>query len=132
MNSQALDAPKKDYEKSTPTRRGVVKASAVMRRIVIAIVVVIVVFGIAIAFQNGSRPAPAPQLVTVSGSDGQGGIIDPINVSETYEPRGRTVAQVHPGDRVTMLRREGKGVLIQTSAGVQGWVTYWFIEGLSP
>lgn len=131
MNSQALDAPKKDYEKSTPTRRGVVKAS-VMRRIAIAIVVVIVVFGIAIALQNGSRPAPAAQLVTVSGSDGQGGIIDPINVSETYVPRGRTVAQVHPGDRVTMLRREGQGVLIQTSAGVQGWVTYWFIEGQKP
>lgn len=104
-----------------------------MRRIAIALVVVIVVFGIAIAIQNGgARPAPAAQLVTVSGSDGQGGIIDPINVSETYEPRGRTVAQVHPGDQVTMLRREGDGILIQTSAGVQGWVTYWFIQGQKP
>jgi hypothetical protein len=74
-------------------------------------------------------PATAP-IVTISGDDGTGGIIDPINVSATYKPRGATVARVHPGDKVTMLRRDGDGVLIQTSDGTQGWVTYWFIVGL--
>lgn len=107
------------------------KASA-MRRIVIAIVVVLVVLGIAIALQNGSRPAPAGQLVTVSGSDGQGGIIDPINVWADYKTRSKVVAKVHPGDQVTMLRRDGDGILIETKAGDQGWVTYWFIEGQKP
>jgi hypothetical protein len=79
----------------------------------------------------GTQTVPTmAEPVTINGSDGVGGTIDPINVSATYNPRGATVAQLHPGTKVTMLRREGDGVLIRTSDGVEGWVTYWFINGL--
>jgi hypothetical protein len=79
---------------------------------------------------NKPPPSNARQTVTINASDGTGGTIDPINVWATYTPRGRTVARVHGGDTVTMLRRDGDGVLIETSDGTQGWVTYWFINGL--
>jgi hypothetical protein len=79
----------------------------------------------------GAQSAPTMSVpVTINGSDGVGGTIDPINVWSTYVPRGATVARLHPGAQVTMLRREGDGVLIRTSDGVEGWVTYWFINGL--
>lgn len=106
-----------------------------MRRTAIiaaAIVVLVIGFAAAYALQPTRRVVTTGQLVTINGSDGQGGIIDPINVSATYQPRGRTVAQVHPGEQVTMIKRDGDGVLIRTRDGTEGWVTYWFINGLKP
>ena len=56
--------------------------------------------------------------------------VDPINVWETYQPRGRLVGRVSSGATVTMLQRDGDGVLIRAADGTEGWVTYWFIKEL--
>ena len=56
-----------------------------------------------------------------------GSIIDPINVWKDYEDR-TFAGKVNHGEKVTLLRRVGDGVLIETSSGLTGWVTYFFIK----
>lgn len=57
------------------------------------------------------------------------GLIDPINVWEKKErPGGKVVAKVYHNEEVTMLRREGDKVYIETKGKVKGWITYWFIK----
>src|SRR5688572_5135467 len=57
------------------------------------------------------------------------GLIDPINVWEKKErPGGRVVAKVYHNEVVTMLKREGDKVYIETKGKVKGWITYWFIK----
>lgn len=76
-----------------------------------------------------SAPAAAPaKVVTMNGDDGAGGTIDPINVWDDYTARTQVVAKVHPGERVTLISRSGKGVQIETSTGVRGWVSASFIN----
>lgn len=68
------------------------------------------------------------RTVTIDGKDPAGGdIIDPINIWENY--RTRTYAgRVKHGQKVTVIKRVGDGVLIETKAGLRGWVTYFFIK----
>jgi SH3-like domain-containing protein len=74
---------------------------------------------------SGARP-----IVTISGDDGIGGSIDLVNVWNDYQSRSRIVARLHPGDKVTLIRRDGKGAQIETAAGTRGWVTDFFIKEL--
>lgn len=99
------------------------------------VLAIVLILGAAAYFTPKASPpitssAPAGTPATISGSDGTGGTIDEINVWASYSPRGAVVARLRPGTQVTMLRRDGDGVLIRTSDGVEGWVTYWFIVGL--
>ena len=58
------------------------------------------------------------------------GIIDPLNVWEKKEQSslGKVVAKVYHNEEVTLLRREGNRVYIETKGKVKGWITYWFIK----
>lgn len=94
------------------------------------LVALLIASGIA-AYIFAPRASPA-QTVVMNGYDqASGTTIDPINVWDDYATRQTVVARVHDGARVTMLRRSGDGVLIRTRDGVEGWVTYWFIKGLT-
>ncbi len=80
-------------------------------------------------------PMPIPtealvQIVTIAGLDEQGNDISPINVWDNYQTRGKVVTKVSTGDQVTLIERQGNGVLIETSGGVRGWVTFSFIREL--
>jgi hypothetical protein len=68
--------------------------------------------------------------VTMDGSDGRGGLVDPIDVWDDQQARTKVVAQVHDGDTVTLLLQRGDVVRIQTSTGVEGWVAQRFIKEL--
>jgi hypothetical protein len=74
---------------------------------------------------GGARP-----IVTISGDDGRGALIDLVNVWNDYPRPSRIVARLHPGDKVTLIRRDGKGAQIETAAGTRGWVTYFFVKEL--
>ena len=56
-------------------------------------------------------------------------IISPINLWKNYQTRAYA-GKVSHGEKITLIRREGDAVLVETSSGVQGWVTYWFIKEL--
>lgn len=67
--------------------------------------------------------------VTINGYDAASGVtLDPINLWQTYAPRGPKVGQVRHGERVTLLREMDGGALIRTSQGVQGWLSVQFIR----
>lgn len=57
-------------------------------------------------------------------------LIDPVNVWDNYKTRTAIVARVRHGERVGIVRREGDGVLIETSNGVRGWLTYTFLRDI--
>jgi hypothetical protein len=65
---------------------------------------------------------------TVDGYDPSvGDIIDPINLWENYQTR-TYAGKLRHGEIVTLIRREGDGVLIEKNSGLRGWVTYFFIK----
>lgn len=67
-------------------------------------------------------------LVTINGFDlATNSIIDPINLWGNYETR-TLVGQVHHGEKVYFIKREGEGICIETKSGIKGWVTYFFIS----
>jgi len=70
------------------------------------------------------------KTVTMDGYDPNADVIvEKINIWGNYEKRSYVGSVLH-GEKVKMLKREGDGVLIKTSDGTIGWVTYWFIKEL--
>jgi len=68
-------------------------------------------------------------VVTIDAYDSaSGGLIDPINVWDNYETRRKIVDKVMHNEKVSMIKREGDGILIRTDRGREGWVTYFFIK----
>lgn len=68
---------------------------------------------------------------TVDGYDSASGtIIDPINIWTDYNNR-RFAGKVRHGERVKLIKRVGDGVLIEKENGKRGWLTYFFIDGLT-
>lgn len=55
-------------------------------------------------------------------------IIPRINLWNNYETRERIVGQVRHGQKVVLIKRVGDGVMIETTSGMKGWLTYWFIK----
>jgi hypothetical protein len=69
-------------------------------------------------------------ILTINGFDpATNQVIDPINLwSEYYPSKKYSGKVVHHEQKVTLVRRQGDGVLIETLSGDQGWVTYFFIK----
>lgn len=68
--------------------------------------------------------------VTIDGYDPDADItVERINIWSNYENRSPAGFVFH-GEKVKMLKRDGDAVLIRTSYGATGWVTYWFIKEL--
>lgn len=72
------------------------------------------------------------QTATLDGYDSASGTtLQTINIWRNYTDRNQGLAgKGTHGEAVQLIRREGDGVLIQTSAGVRGWVNYRFIREL--
>lgn len=66
---------------------------------------------------------PALRQVTMDGQDETGGVIDPINLWSSYQPRGRVTGQARHGETVGLVQQAGDGCEVRTAAGVEGWVT---------
>jgi hypothetical protein len=77
-------------------------------------------------------PSATPVWMTLDGWDpASQTTISPINIWKDYNDRAKGVAGTgRHGEQVRYIRRSGDGVLIETKAGVRGWVTYWFIKEL--
>jgi hypothetical protein len=74
---------------------------------------------------------PTPEtFVTMDGYDSASdSIIDPINLWIDYDDRSAGIAaKAKHGDKVKFVQRGGDGILVETTDGVQGWVTYYFIK----
>lgn len=71
---------------------------------------------------GAASPAPPTETAHIAQTDA-----GDVAVWRTYQPRGPLVARLAPGTAVTVLRREGEGVLIRTPAGVEGWVSRGFL-----
>ncbi len=70
------------------------------------------------------------KTVTIDGYDpAADSTIQEINIWGNYVSRSYAGSVTH-GEKVAMLKREGDGVLIKTSDGTTGWVTYRFIKEL--
>ena len=96
--------------------------------IVLGVLLALVIVGVVLVYIVPSTPA---RIVTMSGYDqASGTTIDPINVWDDYQTRAHVVATVRNGEKVTLIRRSGDGVQIETASGARGWVTYWFIKEL--
>ncbi len=54
-------------------------------------------------------------------------VIDPLNLWKDYQSR-TYAGKVRHGEIVTLVKREGDGVLIETKSGLRGWITYFFIK----
>jgi len=85
---------------------------------------------------SGGASAPAAtnstavRYVTIDGSDGVGGVIDPLNLWNDYDTRAAVVGHVRPNEQVQLVETRGDGVLVQTSVGVRGWISRQFIKEL--
>ena len=84
-----------------------------------------------------SKEAPEPEKpattpVTLDGYDSASvTTIQEIRLWKDYDNRAAGVAgTARHGQKVEMIERKGDGVLIETSSGVTGWVTYYFIKEL--
>jgi SH3-like domain-containing protein len=76
---------------------------------------------------TAAAPIATPVLRTVTIAQTDAGT---VNVWDNYQTRKTVVARVQPGVKVQLVRQEGRGVLIRTSGGVEGWVTDHFIAEL--
>ncbi|HEY3404957.1 MAG TPA: hypothetical protein VGK59_16320 [Ohtaekwangia sp.] len=79
---------------------------------------------------ESSKKSAASQKtsLTIDGRDpATGDIIDPLNLWANYETR-TYARKVGHGEIVTLIKREGDGVLIETESGQRGWITYFFIK----
>jgi hypothetical protein len=74
--------------------------------------------------------AQAQNIVTITGDDGMGGMIQLIYVWDDYEARTTAVARLHPPARVALIRRDGNGALIQLPDGTRGWIEAALIKEL--
>ena len=54
--------------------------------------------------------------------------INHINIWDDYDGRNKSITKVYHKDKVKMLKRVGDGVLIETSDGKLGWLSYFFIK----
>ncbi len=70
------------------------------------------------------------QTATIDGYDAASGTtIDPINLWKDYADRSKGVTgTVRHGERVSVIRQTGSGVLVETSAGVRGWLNAAFVR----
>jgi len=67
---------------------------------------------------------------TIDGYDAASNtIISPINVWSNYDKRIFGGKLLH-GEKVTLIKRVGDGVLVKNKTGTEGWVTYFFIKEL--
>ena len=73
------------------------------------------------------------RTVTLDGTDSEAGIVvNRINLWKDYNNRAQGVAgTANHGEKVKLMKQEGNGVLIETSGGISGWVTYSFIKELN-
>lgn len=55
--------------------------------------------------------------------------INPLNIWEDYQTR-KFAGKVNHKEKITVLKRDGDGVFIETKEGKKGWITYWFIKEL--
>jgi hypothetical protein len=81
----------------------------------------VIAFGALVIF---SRLNAEPPIATVTIAQTDAGT---VNVWERLQD-GRRVDQVEPGTQVKLIRREGRGRLIETPRGVRGWVLDEFIK----
>ena len=89
--------------------------------------------GAPVAKQVRAPQKSQDRQVTMDGYDADTGVtVDPINLWRDYRDRmGRgTSGQARHGEKVTLIRREGNGVLVETDEGTHGWATYYFIREL--
>ena len=79
-----------------------------------------------------SKKYTIPQFVTINGFDrSTGDIVKEINIWDDYSTRSQVVAKVKHGEKVELIRIDGKGALIQTQNGEKGWITAkYFIKEL--
>lgn len=76
-------------------------------------------------------PTPTPRIVTILGWDpATQSTIDPIRIWDNYQTRAKVVAEVHSGAQVTLIQRDGDGVLVELPNGVRGWISVAFIKEL--
>lgn len=79
-----------------------------------------------------SAQTKLPVTLTIDGYDAASKtIIQRINLWNNYETRARVVGQVSHGEKVTLIKRVGDGVFVETKAGLKGWLTYWFIKEMN-
>ena len=89
---------------------------------------------------NTPRPTATPPIyLTVDAGEDCDVLSGHINLWDDYEKRGKPVVNnLKCDERVKLIRRDGRAVLVETSSGKRGWFTYWFIkeyveaEGLTP
>ena len=95
-----------------------------MRAIIIIFLLLITVTG-----YSQNRKYPRKGIINAY-DEASKGLIDPLNIWEKKEqsPLGKIVAKVYHNEEVTMLKREGIRVHIETKSKVRGWITYWFIK----
>jgi hypothetical protein len=107
--------------------------------IIIVSLLVVVIIGITISAKSRQaekwkaveRGEFINTFVTIDGKDIETDtIIRMVNLWDNYETRSRVVSTAEHGEKVQLIRRKGKGVLIEKSDGTRGWVTYWFIREL--
>ncbi len=68
------------------------------------------------------------KYVTLDGQD-EGITIKEIRLWKDYNNRMSGVATTAShGEKVTFIRREGDGVLVETKNKIRGWVTYYFVK----
>jgi hypothetical protein len=85
--------------------------------------------------QPKQQPKPQPveevQWVTLDGTENGQVMVRTINLWKDYNNRSRgTVGSARHGERVKLIRESGEGVLVETSSGTRGWVTYYFVKEL--
>lgn len=91
----------------------------------------IIILLLLITLTGYSQNLKYPRKGTINAYDeASKGLIDPLNVWEKKEQSslGKVVAKVYHNEEVTMLKREGSRVYIETKGKVKGWITYWFIK----
>ena len=80
--------------------------------------------------QFGDVDTVTAKTVTIDGYDPAADTtMHEINIWGNYVSRSYAGSVMH-GEKVTMLKREGDGVLIKISDGTTGWVSYSFIKEL--
>lgn len=77
-----------------------------------------------------SQKVKYPRQATIYAYDeASKGLIDPINVWQKKDtPGGMIIDKVYHNEKITMLKREGRKVYIETKAKLKGWISYWFIK----
>ena len=109
-----------------------------MRNSLISLIIFVILGSLSCKNEKESSPQidSAPHEIilnqpgTMDGYDSDSGtIIDPINVWSDYENRVFG-GKLHHGEKVTLIKRIGDGVLVKNATGTKGWVTYFFIKEL--